>query len=131
MQEKEKIIETAVNYKRSGRYNCAQAVLIALKDDAGLSSEELLSIGSGFCAGMGNKEATCGALIGVGIVAGLYTKGKGTLMLNRQMVELFKEKSKATICKDLKEIINGRPLCPCDDCVRHAMEVYFEVVRKE
>ena len=33
------------------------------------------SVAAGFCAGMGNLEATCGALIGAVMVAGLKTEG--------------------------------------------------------
>jgi hypothetical protein len=40
-------------------------------------------ISAGFCAGMGNMQATCGALIGAGMIAGLKTEGKGTLKVTR------------------------------------------------
>ena len=46
-----------------GGYNCSQAVTAALADQTGLSEEQLKSVAVGFCAGMGNMEATCGAVI--------------------------------------------------------------------
>ena len=70
--------EKAVELKTSGKYNCAQSVTVALADQTKLSEEELRQISAGFCAGMGNLEATCGALIGAGMIAGLKTEGKGT-----------------------------------------------------
>lgn len=71
--------EMAVAMKTSGKYNCAQAVTVALADQTNVTEEQLYQMSAGFCAGMGNMEATCGALIGAGMVAGLHTEGKGTL----------------------------------------------------
>jgi len=34
----------------------------------------------------------------------------------------------ATICKDLKGIENGAPLCPCPECVRNAVLALGEVL---
>lgn len=31
-------------------------------------------------------------------------------------------------CKDLKAVTNGKPLCPCEDCVRNAVMIYGEVM---
>ena len=128
--EFESLALLAKEYKRSGKYNCCQAVLLALKEDTGLAEEELLSIGSGFCAGMGDQEATCGALIGVGIACGLFTKGKMTLRYNKEIKDNFVSKCGALACKDLKKLVDGKPVCPCDMCVYHAMRAYYEVLHK-
>ena len=69
--------EMAVQRKNSGKYNCAQAVTTALADQTGLQEEQMKQISAGFCAGIGNMQATCGALIGAGMIAGLKTEGKG------------------------------------------------------
>ena len=66
--------DKAVQLKMFGGYNCSQAVTAALADQTGLSEEQLKSVAAGFCAGMGNLEATCGALIGAVMVAGLKIK---------------------------------------------------------
>ena len=105
--------QRAVELKNSGKYNCAQAVTAALSDQTELTEEQLNQISAGFCAGMGNMEATCGALIGAGMIAGLKTEGKGTLALTRQIQEEFGKKCGAIRCKDLKAITDGKPLCPC------------------
>ena len=72
--------------KTSGKYNCAQSVTAALSDRTELSEKELVQIS----AGMGNMEATCGAIK----------------------------------CRDLKTITDGKPLCPCEECVRNAVLIY-------
>ena len=79
----------AVTLKTSGQCNCAQAVATVLADQTSLTEEQLRHITAGFCAGMGNMEATCGALIGAGIITGLATEGQGTLRLTKQIQEEF------------------------------------------
>ena len=85
---------------KQGSCNCCQAVLCALADQTGLRPEQLLALGSGFGAGMGCMEATCG----------------------------FQAACGATLCKDLKGRDNGKVLCPCDTCVRNAVLAYGEGV---
>ncbi len=120
--------ERAVELKNSGMYNCAQSVTAALADETNLTEEQLKQISAGFCAGMGNLEATCGALIGAGMIAGLKTEGKGTLGVTRQIQEAFGRRCGAIKCKDLKAVTDGRPLCPCEDCVRNAVMIYGEIL---
>ncbi len=118
--------EKAVELKTSGMYNCAQSVTVALADQTKLSEEELRQISAGFCAGMGNLEATCGALIGAGMIAGLKTEGKGTLAMTKQIQEEFGRRCGAIKCKELKTVTDGKPLCPCEECVRNAVLIYGE-----
>ena len=118
--------QKAVELKTSGRYNCAQSVTAALADQTNLTNEQLSQITAGFCAGMGNLQATCGALIGVGMVAGLKTEGAGTLGITRKIQEEFGRRCGAITCKDLKAVTDGKPLCPCEECVRNAVMIYGE-----
>ena len=120
--------EKAVAFKTSGGYNCSQAVTAAFADLTDLSEAQLKQISAGFCAGMGNLEATCGALIGAGMVAGLMTEGKGTLKMTRQIQETFRDRCGAIRCKDLKQMTDGKPLCSCEDCVRNAVIILGEVM---
>ena len=85
----------------------------------------------GFGAGMGNLEATCGALIGAGMIAGLKSEGNGTLKMTRTMIEKFKERCTATKCGDLKAVKDGKVVCPCEECVRNAVLIYGEVMGLE
>ena len=118
--------EKAVELKTSGQYNCAQSVTVALSDQTKLSEEELRQISAGFCAGMGNLEATCGALIGAGMIAGLKTEGKGTLGVTKKIQEEFGRRCGSIKCTELKTISDGKPLCPCEECVRNAVLIYGE-----
>ena len=120
--------DKAVQLKTMGGYNCSQAVTAAFSDQTSLTEEQLKQISAGFCAGMGNLEATCGALIGAGMIAGLKTEGNGTLMKTRQIQETFKDRCGAIKCKELKTVTDGKPLCSCEDCVRNAVLIYGEVM---
>ena len=120
------IAQKAVDMKNSGMYNCAQSVTVALAEETNLSEEQLKQISAGFCAGMGTMEATCGALIGAGMIAGLKTEGKGTLGITKQIQEDFVKRCGALKCKDLKTVTDGKPLCPCEECVRNAVLAYGE-----
>jgi C_GCAxxG_C_C family probable redox protein len=119
--------EKAVQLKTSGGYNCSQAVTAALADQTNLTEEQLKQVSAGFCAGMGNQEATCGAIIGAGMIAGLKTEGKGTLKIARNIQETFRERCGAITCKDLKKVTDGKPLCSCEECVRNAVLIYGEI----
>ena len=112
--------------KESGAYNCAQAVAIALKDEAGLDEETLGSLTAGFCAGMGTQKATCGALVGANMVLGLKTNRRGTLRFSASMFREFESRCGASICKDLKTLVDGKPLCPCGECVYNAVISYYK-----
>ncbi|MBO4291974.1 MAG: C_GCAxxG_C_C family protein [Lachnospiraceae bacterium] len=123
--------QKAVELKLRGGYNCSQAVTGALADQTNLDPEVLKQLTAGFCAGMGNLEATCGALIGAGMIAGLKTEGNGTLPYAKQLIEQFKEACGATKCRDLKSMVDGKVLCPCEECVRNAVLVYGKVMGLE
>ena len=118
----------AAELKSSGACNCTQAVTKALSDETSLTEEQLLNISSGFAAGMGNMEATCGAMIGAAMIAGLKTEGKGAVMATKKIQEEFQRRCGALKCRDLKAITDGRPLCPCDECVRNAVLIYGEIM---
>ena len=113
--------EQGAQLKKSGACNCCQAVAAVLADQAGLSQEALMQIASGFGVGMGNMEATCGALVGANMILGLRTDGMGTVKQSRELLAKFKEKCGAVTCKDLKGVATGKVLCECDDCVRNAV----------
>ena len=102
----------AAEWKAAGIYNCAQAVTQAFADQIPVEAETLKKLGAGYAAGMGCMEATCGALIGAVMTAGILTDGKGTPA-------------------DLKGIGTGRVLCSCPECVRNAVLTLGEVLKLE
>lgn len=120
--------EQAVNLKHNGS-NCAQAVLLAYKDILDLDEKSLKQLGSGFGIGMGNMEATCGALVAANMILGLKNDGSmATIKKSKVLSERFKELSKDTICKRLKGIDTGVVLTPCDDCIRNAIQSLDELL---
>lgn len=121
--------EIAVELKTKHKYNCCQAVTAVLADQTELTEEQLFAIAAPFCVGMGTMEATCGCLIGAGMIAGLKTEGQKTLPLGKKILEKFKESSGGVItCRELKQLVDGKPVCSCEDCVRHAVAAYEEVM---
>ncbi|WP_243875124.1 C-GCAxxG-C-C family protein [Blautia obeum] len=96
--------EKAVYYKHNG-FNCCQSVIKAMIDSSDSDKEILTNAASGFAVGMGGMEATCGALIGATMMAGIVKPGKKSAITAREILNKFQEYSGATICKDLRERI--------------------------
>ena len=112
---------TAAELKATGQCNCTQSVLKVFEDKLPVDADTLRKLAAGYAAGMGCMESTCGALIGAVMVAGSLTDGRGTPAVSRALVQSFEQRCGATICKDLKGIATGVPLCPCPVCVRNAV----------
>ena len=114
--------EKAATLKKSGSANCCQSVLLAYADILGKDEDALRRLGAGFAVGMGSMEATCGALIGAGMVAGLRLgPGPAAVQASRKILASFQTKCGATICKDLKGRDTGKVLCECPECCRNAV----------
>ena len=126
MADYRELAEKAADLKQNHGHNCCQAVAVALAGETSLSPEVLNQLAAGFCVGMGGMDATCGALIGAGMIAGLKSGGKGTVRLTKPLSAKFKERCGAMSCRDLKGIDTGTVLCPCEDCVRNAVLAYGE-----
>ena len=121
--------EKAVQLKESGMYNCCQAVTLALAEDTAVSEDTLKDIASGFGSGMGNMEATCGALVGAAMIASLVIADRGrSRSAARKISEEFKTLCGAYLCKDLKGRDTHIPLCPCDQCVYNAVIAYGKIM---
>ena len=118
----------AVEYKAVYGLNCCQAVALALKDECNLDETTIKNLCSGFAVGMGNTEATCGALIGANMIAGIKKDGVGAVQNARALSDEFKKLSKATICGDLKGVKTGKVLCSCNECVMNAVTAYNKVI---
>ena len=123
-QTKEKL---ALEYMRG--CNCCQAVLLAFKDETGLSESELKALGSTFGGGMGGMEGTCGALVGAEMVLGI-TGFKGTPMSGKakQLYSAFSDMIGSGICKEIKGITTGRPLASCEACVAYAASLLQKIL---
>ena len=114
--------EKAAQLKKSGACNCCQAVLRAFADVLDAGEATLDRFGAGFTVGMGTMEATCGALVGAGMVAGLHEPDRRAAMrLSADILSRFRAKTGATLCKDLKGRDTGRVLCECPECCCNAV----------
>ena len=119
--------EYAVLLKHGG-CNCCQAVLCACAREAGLPSETSKRLGACFGLGMGGMEGTCGALVGAEMLLGLEASaGRSLLGGAKKLHQAFDRACGATLCKDLKGAEAGYVLCPCDDCVRRAVDALERV----
>ena len=110
----------AAELKTTGQCNCTQSVVKVFEDKLPVEGDTLRMLAAGYAAGMGCLESTCGALIGAVMVAGILTEGRGTPAVARALVRSFEQRCGATICKELKGVATGVPLCPCPECVRNA-----------
>lgn len=96
--------DAAVKYFLEG-YSCSESVVQAAIDK-GYAPQELLSVATPFCAGMGVK-CLCGAVAGSIIVIGsLFGRndtrdGKKARLMAKQFHELFSKKYKVCCCKVL------------------------------
>ena len=92
--------EKAASLKKSGTANCCQSVLLAYADSLPMDEEALRRIGAGFAVGMGTMEATCGALVAAGVVAGHRAATRQeAVQLARDIHARFRAKCGATLCK--------------------------------
>lgn len=119
----------AADKKKSGKYNCAQAVICTYCDKMGVNEEQACAMGSAFGVGMGNMEGTCGALVGAGIVLGMCVKDRAKAIKKmRQIMEKFQKRNGATQCKVLKGTETKKVLRECADCVADAAEFLEEEI---
>lgn len=119
------------------KYNCCQAVACAFSDKVEIDEKTLFAIGEGFGLGMGATDGVCGALSGAIMLAGLKNSDKNTdipaskaqtYKVSALMMEKFKERTGSIICKELKGIETGHPLCSCPDCICIATKIVEEVL---
>jgi C_GCAxxG_C_C family probable redox protein len=101
--------EKAISGFRSG-LNCAQAVLTAYSDELNLDQSMAINISSGFGAGMGRLQETCGAVTGSYMVLGIYNgkkypdnkvKKEVTYSMIQKFTADFKEMNTTSNCKSL------------------------------
>lgn len=96
--------------KFSSGYNCAQSVLYAFRDEAGLSEDLALKLATGLGAGMGRKQEVCGAVTGGILVLGLRhgrdstadrSATEQTYLKTRELMDRFAAKHGSCLCRQL------------------------------
>lgn len=118
-------------------YNCCQAVACAYCDLLGIDEATMFKMAEGFGAGMGGMQATCGAVSGAILLAGLKSSNgtittppsKGsTYKLSKEIVQKFTDKNSSVVCKDLKGLETGKILRSCDGCIEDAAALVEELL---
>jgi C_GCAxxG_C_C family probable redox protein len=93
----------------SNGYNCAQSVLKPFAGQLDIDVNTALKLSTGFGAGMGRLQGTCGAVTGAYMVLGLKfgqqipddTSKEKVIDMIREFTERFKDEHKVTDCRDL------------------------------
>lgn len=132
----ERRVEQALeNHKRG--MNCCQAVACAYCDLVDMDEVTVFRAAEAFGAGMGGMQATCGALSGAVMLAGLKNSNgdpqnpvsKGSsYKLSRKLVAAFQEKNGSTVCQELKGVETGQVLRSCPGCVEDAARLAGEIL---
>ena len=121
-------------------YNCAQSVACAYCDLVGMDEETIFKAAEAFGAGMGSMTATCGAVSGAVLLAGLKNsdgnlenpQSKSTsYALAKQIIEAFEAKNTTVICKELKGVETGVKIRTCDGCIEDAAEIAEKLIFSE
>lgn len=108
--------------------NCCQAVLMAFRDECGLTEEEAMRLGAHFGSGM-RHGSTCGAVTSALMVLGLAGKGPDEAT---QFMRRFREKNGALDCAALLRMAkeNGEERKPhCDRLVFDAVEILEDLLK--
>lgn len=122
----------AVELKKSGTCNCAQSVACAFCNEVGVEFDTMAAITSAFGTGMGTMKATCGALIGAGVVLGLVERDRvRSRAAIKRVMEQFEQRNGVSICRQLKGIDTGTPLRACNDCVADAAEFTLQYLKEK
>ncbi len=140
--------EKAIQTFRSG-YNCAQSVLTAFLDDFDADVETTLQLTTGFGAGMGRLQKTCGAVTGAFMVLGLYNAKTLTTYQERKekiqsMIQDFHRQFVSRYhTTDCKQLLNcdlnteeGQQYASnlnlfettCEDCVSQSVKILEEMM---
>ena len=131
-----KYTERAELYHKNGM-NCAQAVACAFAEELGVDKKVLFQMAEGFGAGMGGMEATCGAVSGAVMLAGVKcscadpenpTTKAATYKLSKEIISQFKEKNGSVICKELKGIETNQVLRSCPGCIEDAVNIAEKIL---
>ena len=139
---------SAINNFNSG-LNCAQSVLSVFSDTLGIDNYTAQNISSGFGAGMGRLQKTCGSVTGAFMVLSFYSSQKNSdiqqakeevILKIKEFNERFLEMQDSTDCltllncdlnteagqeefqyKNLRESV-------CESCIRNSVQVLSELI---
>jgi len=113
-----KLLDQKADHYMQISYNCAQSSYLALGEQFGLNSEEVLKALTPL-PGIAERGETCGAVIGPLMVFGLiYGRGKNrlndwniyrdSLVPSGKFCRLFEQEYGSTMCRDIQKVMFGR-----------------------
>lgn len=118
------------------RFNCAQAVACAFSDVTEYDRAAIFKMSEAFGGGMGAQN-TCGAVSAMAMVIGMKasdgnmdqpaTKAQ-CYRLMKKATQMFEEKNKSTICREIKGLTGGPVLRSCDGCIEDAVSILEELL---
>jgi C_GCAxxG_C_C family probable redox protein len=135
-----------------GEMNCSQSVLTAFAGSLDLDRETAMAVASGFGAGMGRLQGTCGAVTGAYMVFGIHNSKKynnnseskeHTYAMIQEFDRRFREKHQTTDCRtlldcDLKsdegqEKVQLYHLTEkvCEVCITDAVSIAHDLIRNQ
>lgn len=103
-------LEQKAIYSFRGGKNCAQSVLSTYAERFKIETELAISLTSGFGAGMGRLQETCGAVTGAFMVIGLHNSKmhrdnsslkEVSMLMIQEFTQKFVEKNGTINCKSL------------------------------
>ena len=109
--------ELAKEYFLQG-LNCCQAVVLAFKDEIGITEDEIKRLTIGFGGGLARQRLTCGAVSGMAMVISYIKsdgKDKGYIYsLIQKACEEFKAETGSIICAEMLsgEILKDKSAIP-------------------
>ncbi len=98
--------EKAVSFHHEG-YNCAQCVLLSMRNKTGLTEDQSSAVAEGFGGGVRCGEI-CGAISGAVMAAGLAINAKSredkmkVSALTKEITGTFRDKYGVVRCRELK-----------------------------
>lgn len=120
-------------------YNCAQSVVCAFSEECNIKEEDAFRISEGFGSGITVKEM-CGAVSGMTMVIGLTNSignlenGESTKASTyadvKKYIENFHRETGSYLCREIKGLETGTPLCSCEQCVRKAAELTEQYLKE-
>ncbi len=115
--------EIAREYFMKG-YNCCQSVVASFKNDLPFDEQFLLNLAGPFGAGVSRSRNVCGAVSGMGIILGLFSKNDSTNIkeekdrtytLMQDLMQQFTNKNNTIICKELLSSVKNITSTPVSD----------------
>lgn len=134
------ISEKAVYLFKERKYNCCQAIICAYCEEYGIDDKDIFKLTEGFGLGMGGLKDTCGAVTGMFMAIGMHNSAgdknhptltkMDTYAAVREAAADFRAKNGSIYCCELKAILDGKQVVPCDVCVRTAAEYVEKYIQE-